>query len=145
MSGIKNLLRKVEKYDVNRILFVVWSNPAVKQFIEQLNTKSQLHDKGIDSEGITLGEYSSYTKAIKAEKGQRLDHITLKDTGEFYESFDVVPSLKGFEITADPQKEDTNLIEAYGKDILGLTDESIKELIEFIAPYYSRAAKAIVL
>jgi hypothetical protein len=145
MSGFSKLLNKVNKYDVNKILFEVWKNPKVRLFIEDLNTEKQLHDKGVDSLGVTLGQYSAYTKQIKLNKGQSIKHITLKDTGEFYESFDVKPNQKGFTIFADAQKEDTNLIEAYGKDILGLTDESIKLLIEFIKPYYIEASKKAIL
>lgn len=149
MSGFEKLLIKVNKYDVDKILFEVWSDIKVQLFIEQLNTEgqptSQLMNQGVDSKGVSLGKYSPFTVQIKLNKGQRIDHITLKDTGEFYESFDIRPFLKGFIINAQGQKDDDNLFEIYGEEILGLTNENIKILSEFIAPFYTAATKKIIL
>lgn len=148
MSGFDKLLIKVNKYDVDKILFDVWSNIKVQLFIEQLNTEgqptSQLMSQGVDSLGVSLGKYSPFTVQVKLSKNQRIDHITLKDTGEFYESWDIKPFLKGFIINAQGQKDDDNLFEIYGKDILGLTDENIKILSEFITPFYTNSTKKIV-
>jgi hypothetical protein len=73
---------------------------------------------------------------------RRIDHITLIDTGEFYRSFKVSLSPDyDLLITSQPQKEDTNLIEQFGEDIIGLTDESLDKLrsmIRFIALNYVR-------
>jgi hypothetical protein len=97
-----------------------------------LNTEEQLFEKGIDALGASLGEYSDFTKAVKKANGQRLDHITLEDTGEFYKSFAIKVQNGGFLIIADGQKEDTNLFDRYGKEVLGLTDENLQIVIDAI-------------
>lgn len=142
MSGIDKLLAKIEKYDVNKILFDVWNTSQVEQFIVNLNTQKQLHDKGIDSLGVSLSPaYTFVTLQFKNAKGQRLDHVTLKDTGQFYESFEIIVNPKGFDVVAVDRH---NLKDKYGENIIGLTDENIKILSEFIAPFYSASAKKIV-
>jgi len=88
-----------------------------RKLIIDLNTIDQLYNEGIDSLGNSLGEYSAYTKSIKGAKGQRTDHITLKDTGEFYNSFRVILSGNKLQIVANPIKEDTNLFREFGIDI----------------------------
>ena len=148
MSDFDRLANTFKAFNVNEILREVWRNPLVQQFIIKLNTEgvptSQLFNKGEDSLGVSLGQYTPFTKAIKAEKGQRLDHISLLDTGEFYESFVVRPFLKGFTITAKGQKEDTNLFEEYGEDILGLNEENKIILCEFIKPFFITEAKKVL-
>ena len=119
---------KAFTFDLDRVLFNVWSNPRVQNFIIELNTEgqptSQLFEKGEDSLGVSLGEYSPFTVQLKVNKGQRIDHITLKDTGEFYESFDITPFRNGFLITANPIKDQDNLFVEYGEDIVGLSDQN---------------------
>lgn len=134
MNDFEKQLRKVQRFDVNAILFEVWKNPAVQNLIIELNTEgqptSQLFEKGEDSKGIALGDYSPFTTQIKVEKGQRIDHITLKDTGDFYETWVVAPFLRGFRIEADPDKGGgDNLFEDFGEDIVGLNEENKTILI----------------
>ena len=150
MNDFEGLLSKIRKFNVDSILREVWRNPRVQNFIIDLNTEgkptSQLFEKGEDSLGVSLGDYSPFTKAIKAEKGQRLDHITLKDTGDFYETFDVIPFLKGFRLEANGDKGGgDNLLDpppdGFGKDIVGLNEENIIILGEFIRPFFIAVAK----
>ena len=96
----------------------------VQDEIIRMNTEDQLEEDGIDSLGRGLGEYSPFTIMKKRSKGQRFDHITLKDTGKFYDSWRIVVNTDGFILDADDQKEDTALFEVYGNDVLGLTDEN---------------------
>ena len=83
--------------------------------------------KGKDGQGESLGNYSPTTISIKQAKGQRTDHITLKDTGDFYSSYRL--SLNGL-VTANTQKEDTDLAVEFGKDILTLSDEGQDVMIQ---------------
>ena len=108
-----------------------------KEEIIRLNTEDQLFDEGIDSMDRTLGAYSEVTKAIKRSKGQRTDHVTLKDTGEFYDSFKVRVDSKGFEIEADDTAfYDVPLTQTWGNDIIGLTKENIGFMAEWLKPGY---------
>lgn len=106
----------------------LFQNVEVRKLIIDLNTIEQLYEEGIDSKGVRLGDYSTYTKGIKQNNGQRNDHITLNDTGDFYNSFRVVFDGNSIRIVANPFKEDTNLFKEYGIDIVGLTEDSMSVL-----------------
>ncbi len=131
-KNIKRLIAELEKTDaiVRRIL----SRKDVQDFIIKMNTEDQLFDKGIDSLGVKLdsigGGYTAFTLSIKSEKGQPTDRVTLKDTGEFYESFRIRLGADFFVIEANTIKDQDDLTARWGKDILGLTEESTQKLID---------------
>jgi hypothetical protein len=112
----------------------------MEELIIDLN-QDQLYEAGQDSEGKSLGKYSPYTIGIKQRKGQPTNRITLYDTGEFYESFTVKYTGGELVLDANGEKDDTNLFEEYGVDILGLNDRNmsifIKELAKRIIFYLS--------
>ena len=99
-----------------------------------------MYKDGIRSDGSKIGTYSNLTIEFKKIKGQKYDHITLKDTGDFYDSFKpFVDSNGDIEINTDPIKIDvfgdkTNLIEKYGSNIVGLTSENIDKLNKVLIP-----------
>ena len=142
MKDFDRLLANVQRIDLNDVFLAMWKRNDVQDYIIELNTEgentSQLFELGIDSEGNRLGDYSGFTKNIKASKGQRIDHITLKDTGEFYKSFKVTPNKNGFRISANPNKDDSNLFDDFGVDIVGLTKENVLKLLDFIEPMFSK-------
>ena len=128
LGRVNKILNRAQKIDPDKVwIFAI--DEQVQDEIVRLNTQDQLFDKGIDSLNDTLGDYSPITVTIKRRKGQKTSNITLKDTGEFYDSFDVVVKRDGLEITADTMKEDNDLAEMFGIDILGLTDDSLDKLI----------------
>jgi len=142
MNGFEKLNQKFRKFDVDRILREVWKNSKVQQKIIELNTKDQLFEKGEDSLGVSLGNYSPFTIQIKVSKGQRIDHITLNDTGEFYNSFKILPKIKGFDIEANGDKGGgDNLFDDFGQDIVGLNEENLLILCAFIRPFFIAEAK----
>jgi len=126
---------------------VLFQNPTFRKLIIDLNTQEQLFEQGIDSKGRSLGEYSIATIEGtrnflgKKQKGQRFDHITLKDTGDFYKSFAVQLEGTTIRITADGQKEDTNLFQEYGIDIVGLTEDSMSVLATAAIPIIQKHLK----
>lgn len=134
LSKLRDIAKRVRDLDQNKIAFRVFEDKTLQAQVIDLNTQSQLYEKGIDAEGRSLGEYSLATIygtsnfAGKIEKGQRYDHITLNDTGEFYQSFRFVNQSDGFTITADSVKDGNDLEQVFGK-IVGLTKESIQEII----------------
>lgn len=101
--------------------------------------KHQLYDLGTMSDGEPTGQYSNATKyfykPLAAAEGRdgKTDHITLKDTGDFYSSMKVRQEDDVFYIEADMVKEDSDL-EARFPEALGLTDESKEEIINEIKP-----------
>lgn len=129
---ISRLTRIILALDLDSTVYKITSKQKAKRLIIELNTNEQLF-KGIDSTGRTLesigGGYAPLTIEIKKSKGQPYDRVTLKDTGEFYESFDVRPFKGGFRIEADAIKEDDDLTMEWGEDIIGLTEESKERLV----------------
>ena len=107
-----------------------------QQRIVEMNVE-QLYDYGINSVGIridTYEPYSPYTVRIKQEKGQPYDRVTLRDTGDFHKSFEVVFEPMGFYITATDYKTQ-DLIDRYGARIFGLTSENKQDLtIKYVVP-----------
>ena len=94
--------------------------------------QEQLFQSGEDGKGVPIGMYSPFTITIKKRKGQPTDRVTLKDTGDFYNSYTIKPFNGGFIIDADGEKEDKNLFDIYGDDILLPSQESL----DLIAEYY---------
>ena len=131
---LNNIINLNEVQIINSIL----RDKDFQKFIISLNQNEQLFEKGIDSLGSSLGDYAASTIEGtanfegKKDKGQRFDHITLLDTGKFYKSFKVKVQSGGFEIIADGNRGDTNLLEDYGKEVLGLTDENLQLVIDAI-------------
>lgn len=103
----------------------------------RINTEDQLEEEGIDSLGRKLGDYAPSTIAYKRRKGQRYDHVTLKDEGDFYNSFNVKVNVNEIIIDADDSsKYNKPLFEVWGVDVLGLTDENMNYIKEMILENY---------
>jgi len=146
MKALTNLALRVKSLSVNDLVDELGEHPEFIDLIIELNTKKQLYDRGINSKGESIGDYSLYTKAIKDEKGQIFDHVTLNDTGKFYESFKVyINSQKDFVITADTIKDTSDLIVDWGREILGLTDESLNVLRESAKNILIPYVKSVIL
>jgi len=146
MQDIERLLNNVNKLNINDIFYSLWSDNEVQKYIVKLNTEgettSQLYELGVDAKGKTIGSgnYAPSTIDYKlfGSGDSRIDHITLKDTGKFYDSFKVKPNKKGFELVANPNKDDDNLFEIYGKEIVGLTKDNQKLLIAFVEEDFNK-------
>jgi len=123
LKSVKHILNKAIKLDeVKAWKFAI--DVDLKKYIIKLNTIDQLFDDGIDSLGDSLGEYSPFTVELKKIKGQPTDRITLKDTGKFYKTFKIEVKNDSFFINANPIKEDNNLFDDFGDEIVGLTEEN---------------------
>ena len=131
-NSLIDKLQSVADLELNEVAFKIASEKEVKELVIRLNTQgektSQLFELGEDSLGDSLGEYSPFTVEKKKDKNQPFDRITLKDTGEFYNSFVVVPYRGGFTIKANPIKEDSNLFDDFGADIIGLNEVNLQIL-----------------
>lgn len=147
---MKRLIKLLETFlslDIDQIAMGIWIQEDVQTLIIDLNTQDQLFDEGVDSEGISLedigGPYAFSTiegregpSGFKGKKelGLPFDHITLFNKGIFYGSFRVIPSLGGFRIEAETVKDGVDLRIEWGKNILGLNNESKRKLKPAIAP-----------
>lgn len=75
--------------------------------------------------------YAISTIKKKIKKGQPYDRVTLKDTGEFYDSLHVEFDSEGFRVLSNDEKA-KYLIARYGKAILRIDDEDFTRFIRFV-------------
>ena len=138
----KRLLNNAIRLNENQIIDEILSDKAFQAFIINLNTEEQLFKQGINALNVKLADVDNpYTEATiegtsqfegKRSKGQPFDRVTLKDTGEFYESFRITLNKNNFVISSDPIKDGTSLFQRWGKEIEGLTPENLQLVIDEI-------------
>ncbi len=119
--------------NIDDVIFKITQEQETQKFLIE-SLQDQLFITGEDGNGLSLGDYSPVTVKIKRAKGQPTDRITLKDTGEFYNSYEIDPFKGGFFINADGKKKDTDLFFQYGEDILKPNEETST----LIAEYYEQ-------
>jgi hypothetical protein len=132
MNRLIQVAKNTQKITDRRVFFLTFTRGDAQNMIIDLNTDGQLR-LGITSDGSALPVYSRATEIISGGEKIAGTPFTLYDTGAFYESFKI-SSIDGDSVTIDAQtqKPDKDLLE-YGK-IIGLTDVSLTELVNFITP-----------
>lgn len=122
------ILRRLDSFDVEAE--VIKAASYAEQEIIDLNIHDQLYEQGIRNTGTFIQPgYKKETVLLKQEKGQRTDHVTLRDSEAYQASVYVVFDQYSFELKASDWK-DRLLKKKYGKTILGLTTENIHFLID---------------
>lgn len=124
---VVNTVRSIE-HAINPTIQDVFTR--FDNLIKEIQTDDQLFDKGIKSTGLSITpSYAVSTIQRKIKKNQPFDRVTLRDTGLYYESIEV-------DAQDDQLIISTNLFYAkflrdrYGDDVLGLTAENLKELLD---------------
>ena len=116
-------------------------------YIIDMNATEQLFEQGINNLGVPIDDYAPYTPytiQIKQEKGQPTNRVTLHDEGDFSGSFYMEVGNEKFEIKAGDFKTH-DLMKKYGRQILGLTNENIKQLIwQYIYPDIIEQRKKLI-
>lgn len=136
MEALKKLARNFIALDTKEVLFrTIANNPQLEKLAIKLNQEKQLKF-GLTADDDFIGEYSATSVNVF---GKEPGPIQLKDSGDFYKSFQVILLDDGFVIDADGQKEDTNLFTKYGQDITGLNDENLTIFIDALIPKISEA------
>lgn len=151
-TPIFHRLKAIAKLKERQLFKIVFDDKRAKDLIIDLNTQKQLKERGINSMGQLLssvgGKYSPVTIGISQAKGQPKKSeyiIDLHDTGEFYRSFRVIVSQGQIEITADTIKDDDDLIQDWGEDILGLTENNLQILQDFAILAYQKEVRKRIL
>ena len=137
MKALSDLITVLSYFDVLLIDSVKQAVANNQNMIIRLNSKAQLGEKALNSDGVDIFSYAPYaplTITLKKAEGRPTDRVTLEDEGDFHDSFYIDFQEDGFEIRASDWKTQ-ELIYKYGESILGLTDENI-ELVarQFIVP-----------
>lgn len=104
---------------------------------------SQMYDLGQNVKGESLGEYTDISKFMKQQKGQRIDHITLRDTGDFHKGMGMEKQKETqkeseFEIKSKDWKSD--MLERGFPDIFGLNKEKLENFVQntFFPEFYTK-------
>ncbi len=140
-------IKELFEWDLNSLMDEIIKKANVQDAMIRLNHE-QLQG-GVDALGqtiVTIGgsPYRPQTVLIKRKKGQPTNRVTLKDTGEFYETFSVVILKEGYEITANFEKDNGSILDNFNSnyDFLGLEPEFLAEFaIEIILPGLELALK----
>lgn len=126
----------------NQIFKLALDNRTIRDLIVFMNTEDQFGKDHIDSLGQklfnTLTDRTTYS--LFDEKGRGGQPYELNDTGEYWRSFKATIGNGFIVITSDPFKDGDNLLETYGNNIEGLTEENLQALItlahEFFIKWY---------
>ena len=149
MKLIDNLRQRVTEFNEllqsgRLIQSIILENEYV---ITVMNSEDQLYEQGINRLGVNIMDYAPYsplTIEIKKEKGQPYNRVTLRDEGDFERSFYVEADTQQFTIKAADWKTE-DLIQRYGRQILGLTEENKIILIwEYIYPELKAKTKEYI-
>ena len=134
LKDVRKTLKFYAKLNIDQVLFFVYKDKLVQSEILELNIKDQLFDKGVNSDNVVVGLYTPATELLSEGKKKAGSHFTFFDSGEFFDSFRFIPLKTGFRIEADGQKDDDNLFDKYGDNLVGLTQENIDFLPEILIP-----------
>ena len=127
MNRFQELSNKFKQLDLIELTRQICEN--LEEVIVDMNT-SQLYEKGIGSNEVELPTpYAPFTIQYKRTEGQPVDRITLKDSGDFHNSFYVKYEKEQFSLWATDGKTE-QLVKEWGRYIFGLTKENLKLLIE---------------
>lgn len=151
---LKRLFENVKNLDSLEICVSVFGNKDIQSVILSKNRLDQL-SQGLNADNEIIGVYSKYTDIMSEGstfvfEGQSFEKIAGQpynfiDSGEFFNSFRVLVYDDGFTIYANDSKEDGNLTDKFGKNILGLTDESKNELVNAMLPVFIEALRKEML
>ena len=140
LGALIDVAMNFKRLDVHKITRQSLDSTQLQQDIISLNTEDQLYDKGVFADGSPTGKYAANTiegtkyYLGKKQKGQPYNHITFKDTGELYESIRFNNKAKEFELVGNTVKDGVDLEDRYGNPLIGLTDDSLGEVSDYIFP-----------
>ncbi len=122
----------------------VLNQAETKEFIIHLNRHNQIFVKGEGVDGLIIGTYSPTTEAINKNRTFIVDGTAkqkkagapylLIDSGRFFQSFKVIVNRDGFQLVADDTTGKHKGLEERFGELVGLSEQSKKELIEFVRP-----------
>jgi hypothetical protein len=138
MASIAQVYNKIKTLSIEDVARK--SIEDTKDAIADFNAEQMF--QGLRSDGAEINpQYSHTTIAIKKEKGQPTDRVTLKDTGAFYAGIRVVVTGDNITIDSTDEKNDA-LFEKYStqrSNIFGLSPQYKREYMnEVLAPEWKR-------
>ena len=113
------------------------------------SVKQRFLQKGIDGYGNKLGTYSSATIRRKKKKGQITSHVTLRDSGQWYESLFL--RFEGTELILDSTDlsltsklvDGEKLFPGYGQGIMEFSNEEQIMIDSILDEFYFELSKKL--
>lgn len=150
------------KYNFTEIFNDIFKSNDIQRWVIQ-TIQRRLGTTGTTADGTQLktdkasggNYYSNRTIDIKDYFGQITSHVTLRDSGDFYQSMKYVLIQFGFEMEADFQKKDghiqKNFTDQYGSqaefetDVMDLSESEIDYMVKtFINPKFEKALNEVI-
>lgn len=127
MQGLRETLNKWRRVETNLTDIVYASMEANEDSVTEYNRR-QLNEEGIDMFGAAITPaYTFATVAIKKQKGQEANHVTLRDTGSLQRGLFLKRNGDNFDIESRDSKF-ADIVKKYGDEVFGLTSESKRQL-----------------
>lgn len=152
MWNLEVIARNVKKLNEDKAFQKVIRTPAIQVEAIRLNRDEQLYQKGVDNQGNKMRSdyarfgnfYANSTIAIKNEKNQPTDRVTLRDSGAMYQTFKT--KIVGDELMLDVNsiKEGKDLVNRFGQ-FAGLDEESKNKLLIMAKPIVLDYVKNTIL
>lgn len=141
MAGIfqfhKKLGSLIDSYD-SMVANIIDENG--KQYA-QANANEQMYERGKRADGSDLPDYSPVTIQIKKAKGQRTDHMTLRDTKAFHKR--MYAELQGETLKISSHDSKAQMLKGKYGDIFGLMDEIRRSVsIKYVKPIFINKIRA---
>ena len=142
MEAIERLGQRLATIDVYRMLDEMFSTGKYQKLVPDM-VRERLLEQGIYSTGkqiktynATQGNvYSKFTFPFKEAKGQPTDRVTLRDTGAFYRSFNLMPKQTYAVIQYDEKKPDGLVSDNVNLDnVFNLSEGEMDELRAQVLP-----------
>lgn len=140
--------------DQDEIAVECYWNEEFQRIVVNLNRIGQLTE-GENADGEIIGTYSANTDMMSDGMTFSFEGLTFEkiegepynfvDSGDFFRSFRLRIYNDGFTIEADDQKQDGKLTDKFGKNILGLNDENINEMVEKLIPLYIEETRKYII
>lgn len=145
LERISTIVKNLQRYKATLPGLVLDCVRLHEHTILDLNTQDQLFDKGVTREGQPIEPpYQQLTVSIKRQTGQPTDRVTLKDTGDFHQSFFIAYGGDSFSIGATDSKA-RKIERKYGSEIYGLTDSNLTIAINEMKPdIFEKSIKMIL-
>ncbi len=151
MEALYKMVQNINELRQGVVLFKTMSdNPRLKELVTHLNTEKQLQF-GLLSDDTILPNYSQTSIEVYGKPDRP---IMLKDTGEFWRSFEVILSEDGFEIDGQSIKfdfEPVDLIDVVdywglkGENVYGLNKKNMSIFIDALLPKIQKTIEKEIL
>jgi len=144
-ASFRNLIYRLRRFkEIDRKIVLERAIETYKPEIESL-FKEHLYYTGEDGYGRKLEPYKDRTIYYKRRRGQPTNRTTLKDTGKFYASIEIIAMEDGFLIVSDNPVAKF-LVSKYGNAILRISNATLSIIMEdYIKPLCLSQVRKIFL